>query len=64
MVIDVEADHMNDARQIAVEIVDPLRPRGYEEVLIYVHPAGQRADTAPVRRVQWTPHGGFVEHSY
>ena len=64
MVMDVEADRISEAHQIAVEIVDPLRPRGYEEVLIYVHPTGQHAATAPVRRIQWTPHGGFVEHGY
>lgn len=64
MVMDVEAQRIDDVHQIALEIVEPLRPRGYEEVLIYFHPAGQHADTAPVRRIQWTPHGGFVEESY
>jgi len=62
MVIDVEADKPQDARQIATEIVDPLRAR-YEEVLIYVRPTGNPAD-ATVRRIQWTPHDGFVESTY
>jgi hypothetical protein len=62
MVIDVEADRPEDARQIAAEIVGPLRAK-YEEVLIYVRPTGDPAD-AIVRRIQWTPHGGFVETSY
>jgi hypothetical protein len=64
MVMEVEADHLDDAPRIAEEIVEPLKPRGYEEVLIYFHHTGERKDTAPVRRFQWTPHGGFVEKDY
>ena len=64
MVMEVEANHLADAPQIAAEIVEPLRTRGYEEVLIYIYPAGERRETAPVRRFQWTPHGGFVEKDY
>ena len=63
MVIDVEADKPEEARQIAVEIVEPLRPKNYEEVLIYVRPIGNPLN-ATVRRIQWTPQGGFVETSY
>jgi len=63
MVIDVEADKPEDARQIAVEIVEPLRPKNYEEVLIYVRPIGSPLN-ATVRRIQWSPQGGFVETSY
>ena len=63
MVIDVEADKPEDARQIAVEIVEPLRAKHYEEVLIYVRPIGNPFN-ATVRRIQWTPQGGFVETSY
>ena len=62
MVIDVEADKPEDARQIAGDIVDPLHGT-YEEVLIYVRPTGSPAN-AIVRRIQWTPHDGFVETSY
>jgi hypothetical protein len=62
MVIDVEADKPGDARQIAAEIVEPLRAR-YEEVLICVRPTGNPAN-AIVRRVQWTRHDGFVESSF
>jgi hypothetical protein len=51
-----------DARQIANDIVDPLRAK-YEEVLIYVRPTGNPLN-AIVRRIQWTPHNGFVEMSY
>ena len=63
MVIDVEADKPEDAQKIAVEIVEPLRPKNYEEVLIYVRPIGNPLN-ATVRRIQWTPQGGFVETSY
>jgi hypothetical protein len=62
MVIDVEADMPEDARQIANDIVDPLRAK-YEEVLIYVRPTGHPVN-AIVRRIQWTPHDGFVEMTY
>ena len=62
MVVDVEADTPEDARQIANDIVDPVRAK-YEEVLIYVRPTGNPAN-AIVRRIQWTPHDGFVESSY
>ena len=62
MVIDVEADKPEDARQIAGDIVDPLHGT-YGEVLIYVRPTGNPVN-AVVRRIQWTPHDGFVETSY
>jgi len=62
MVVDVETDMPEDALQIANDIVDPLRAK-YEEVLIYVRPTGNPAN-AIVRRIQWTPHNGFVEMSY
>jgi len=62
MVIDVEADKPEDAQAIAEEIVKPLREK-YEEVLTYVRPIGNPANAA-VRRIQWTPHGGFVETIY
>jgi len=62
MVIDVEADKPQDARNIAAEIVAPLRAR-YEEVLVYVRPIGSPRD-ALTRRIEWTPRGGFVETSY
>ena len=62
MVVDVEADMPEDALQIANDIVDPLRSK-YEEVLIYVRPTGNPVN-ATVRRIQWTPHDGFVEMSY
>ncbi len=62
IVVDVEADMPENARQIANDIVNPLRAK-YEEVLIYVRPTGKPVN-AIVRRIQWTPHDGFVEMSY
>jgi len=62
MVIDVEADKPETAKQIATELVAPLRSK-YDEVLIYVRPTGNPANAA-VRRIQWTPHDGFIESSY
>jgi hypothetical protein len=63
MVVEVEAQHPETARAIADEIVAPMRSRGYEEILIYVRPQGGGPD-APVRRIQWTRNGGFVETDY
>jgi len=59
MVVDVEAQRPDQARSIAVQIVEPLRDR-YEEVLIYVRRPDEASDLA-ARRVQWTPRGGYVE---
>jgi len=63
MVVEVEADRLEEARAIAIQIVQPMRSRGYEEILIYVRAPGSGIDAA-MRRVQWTPKGGFVETVY
>jgi hypothetical protein len=62
MVVEVDAERLEDARGIAIQIVDPVRTRGYDEILVYVRQPGRRTPT--VRRVQWTPRGGFVESTY
>jgi methylthioribose-1-phosphate isomerase len=62
LVVEVDAERLDQARNIAVEIVEPVRSRGYEEVLIYVRQPGSRIPT--VRRIKWTPHGGYVESTY
>jgi hypothetical protein len=62
MVVDVEAARPDTARQIATQIVEPLRDR-YEEVLVYFHKPGD-AKVFPERRIQWTPRGGYVEAIY
>lgn len=63
LVVEVEAERLEDAREIAEEVVEPVRSRGYLEVLVYIRPAGG-GDEAAMRRVQWTPEGGFVETIY
>jgi hypothetical protein len=62
LVVDVEARDVEDARQIAEQIVEPVRSRGYQEILIYIRKVGD--PDAPMRRVQWTPKTGYVESAY
>jgi hypothetical protein len=64
MVIDVDTIDFSRSREIAEDIVSPLRSRAYDEVLIYIHLFGRHDSTTPVRRLQWTPKGGFVESDY
>ena len=61
-VVEVEAEHPDRAREIAGEIVDPVRSKGYDEILIYIRPLGH--PDGPTRRFQWTPAAGFVESDY
>lgn len=63
MVVEVEAQRLEEARAIAIQIVKPVRSRGYEEILIYVRVPRGGIDAA-MRRIQWTPNGGFVETVY
>ena len=63
MVVEVEAQRLEEARAIAIQIVTPLRSRGYQEILIYVRVPRSGIDAA-MRRIQWTPNGGFVETVY
>ena len=60
LVVEVQAVRLEEALDIAREIVEPVLPKGYEEILIYVHPPGGFSD-GPMRRVQWTPQVGYVE---
>ena len=62
MVVDVEAERIEEARGIAIQIVEPVRSKGYDEILVYVRQPGSRIPV--VRRVQWTPRGGYVESTY
>jgi hypothetical protein len=61
MVVDVDAERLDDATGIAVQIVEPVRSN-YDEILIYVRQPGRSTPT--VRRIQWTPRGGYVESTY
>ena len=62
LVVDVVARQVEDAREIAEHIVLPVRSRGYQEILIYIHTQGD--PSGPMRRVQWTPRTGYVESVY
>lgn len=62
LVVDVDAQRVEQARQIADQIVEPVRSRGYHEILIYVRETGN--PDGAMRRVQWTPRRGFVESAY
>ena len=62
MVVHVDAERLDDARGIGIQIVEPVRSRGYDEVLIYVRQPGRRIPA--VRRIQWTPRGGYVESEF
>jgi hypothetical protein len=62
MVVEIEAERVDDARRIAIQIVEPLKER-YAEILIYAYRRGSEAGLA-ARRVQWTPRGGYVEVDY
>jgi hypothetical protein len=60
LVVNVDADRLDQAQAIAAEIVAPVRDRKFDEVLVYVrqmHSSKGYAD----RRVQWTPKGGYNE---
>jgi hypothetical protein len=53
-----------------VAVISAYRPRHrrtrrkqHEEILICVRPTGSPRD-ARVRRIQWTPRGGFVENVF
>ena len=62
LVVDVVARRVEEAREIAEEIVRPVRSRGYQEILIYVYTVGD--PNGPMRRIQWTPRTGYVETAY
>ncbi len=60
LVVNVDADRLDDARAIAAEIVAPVRDRKFEEVLVYVRQTHSRKGFAD-RRIQWTPKSGYTE---
>jgi hypothetical protein len=62
MVVEVDAERLDEARAIAAQIVEPVRAKSYDEILVYVRQSG--GTTSTVRRIQWTPRGGYVESTY
>ena len=61
-VIEVEAEDFTQTEAIARALIEPLRD-DYDEILVYVNSLGDDSDL-PVRRIQWTPGGGYVEITY
>jgi len=62
LVLQVETTYLEDALDIARELVEPTKA-SYAEVMIYFHRPG-RPTTLPPRRVQWSPSRGYVETDY
>jgi hypothetical protein len=62
LVLQIETTHLDDALDIARELIEPLKTP-YAEVMIYFHRPG-RPSTLPPRRVQWSPARGYVETNY
>ena len=60
LVVDATADHVSDARAIASQIVEPVKDRGYSEILVYIWKARGPQQYA-ARRVQWTAAAGYSE---
>jgi hypothetical protein len=63
MVVEVETDLPDTARQIAAQVVEPLKDR-YDEVLIYIRTPRTPKEDLPERRIQWTRRAGYVETIY
>jgi hypothetical protein len=60
LVVNVDADRLENSQAIAAEIVAPVRDRKFDEILVYVRQMRSRKGYAD-RRVQWTPTGGYTE---
>jgi hypothetical protein len=60
LVVNVDADRLENAQAIAAEIVAPVRDRKFDEILVYVRQMHSRKGYAD-RRVQWTPQSGYSE---
>ena len=63
MVVYVSAERPQQARTIAQQIVTPVHEQQYQEILIYVSAVDPGRDPL-VRRVEWTPRGGYRERSF
>jgi hypothetical protein len=60
LLVNIDAERVGNAQQIATEIVAPVKDRGFDEILVYVWRTQQHRPFAD-RRVQWTPKGGYAE---
>ena len=59
LVVNVDADRLENAQAIATEIVEPVRDRKFDEVLVYIWQKDSRKKYAD-RRVLWTPKGVYT----
>ena len=62
MVVYVAAERPERARVIAEQIIGPVHTH-YVEILVYVHAIDETRNPL-VRRVEWTPRGGYRETSF
>ena len=60
LLVNIDAERVNNAQTIAAEIVAPVKDRGFDEILVYVWRTHEHKPFAD-RRVQWTPKGGYTE---
>jgi len=60
LLVNIDAERVDNARTIAAEIVSPVKDRGFDEILVYVWRIQKHKPFAD-RRVQWTPKGGYTE---
>jgi hypothetical protein len=58
LILRVESADCRAAERIAAHVIAGL-PHHFAEVLVYCYPH-ERGEGAAVRRVQWTPSGGFA----
>ena len=62
--IEVEVQDPETASDGARELIAPLEG-SYDEVLVYIYRTGEGVGgNSPMKRVQWTPGGGYDELDY
>ncbi|MXZ73061.1 MAG: hypothetical protein F4Z04_16375 [Acidobacteria bacterium] len=62
--IEVEVNDPETGAEVARELIGPLEG-SYDEVLVYIYRPGEATGgNPPVKRVQWTPSGGYDELDY
>ena len=62
LVVEVETDRLHEAQVIAQQLVEPVKER-YVEALVYFYRT-RRPRTFAAKRVQWTPHAGYIKTSF
>ena len=59
LILKVETERLWAAKSITQELIEPVIS-SYNEVLVYFYLTTEK-NSLPVRRVQWTKEGGYVE---